>query len=579
MDETRDAIAFVPLTTLPASAESGPVARVQQVVPVPGSDGLLAALDTRGVVWIVERDGTVRKTPLIDLRAPGDLSGFVEPGPESGLRSIAFHPDFATPGAAGEGRLYLAYSASESSALAGVPVFEVPGEATRFQDVVAEFVVPEPEDLVVEGGGRELLRISQPFNNHNIGELVFNPNASPGDPDRGLLFIGVGDGGGGNDPLDAGRDPSLIYGKVLRIDPLGGIPYGVPSGNPFVDIDGVLPELWAIGFRNPQQLSFDGDRLFTGDIGQSTVEEINLVVPGGDHGWDDREGTFANTDGAIGPLPPDDAALGLQYPVIEYRHGEIDAGNAAVGGGYLYRGTAIPALDGQYVFTNFPTGDLFVAPLDGLDAALADGRIAPEETLSPQVLTVVNAAGETVRVADFAGNASGRVDLRLGRDADGELLAFGKQTGEIWRLVAVGERGLGLSEEEARAVALLYETALDRDGVIDLPGLNLWIDEAEQGVSLPDIAGAFLVSDEFLASFGPIDGLGNQALVELFYENALGREGDLGGVAFWTGELARPDFDRDDLLLAFAISNERADQLAFVETLVETGPSFWSFTG
>lgn len=572
-------VGFESVAVLPPSAAGQPLARVQQVVSVPGLDDAYAALDTRGLVWLIE-DGAVRETPLADLRGTG---GFVEPGGEAGLRSIAFHPDFATPGTEGFGRLYLAYSAGAESQPGDAPVFSAPGAGAEFFDVVEEFTAADPADPVVDTAeGRVLLRIAQPFGNHNFGQLGFNPEAAPGDADYGNLYLSIGDGGGGNDPLDAAGDLGLIYGKILRINPLGGEgaqPYAVPADNPFVGDDAALPEILAYGFRNPQQFSFDDGLIFTGDIGQNTVEEIDVVRIGGHHGWDVREGTLANTNGAIGPLPAEDAAFDFQYPITQYGHDAISAGNAAVAGGFVYRGEDIPALQGTYVFSNFPTGELFYLPLDALDAALEDGRIDPSEVRAPLTLGLVDADGAETSFAEIAGSPGGRVDLRFGLTETGELLAFSKQTGEIFQLTGSGGPGIGagLSETEARSVAYLYETALDRDGAIDLDGLNFWIDSREQGLGEAELAEEFLRADEFAAAFGDVDTLGDRDLVALFYRNVLEREGEAAGIDFWTEAVGQPGFGRNDLLLAFATSVENTEPLAFVETLAETAPGFWEF--
>ena len=419
------------LTQLPVSADGGPVARIQQVAGVPGTD-VLAALDTRGLVWAVGADGAVAMEPMIDLRG---ANGFTEPGPESGLRSIAFHPDFATLGAAGYGKVYLAYSADAGSAPAGTQLFEAPGQV-RFHDVVAEYEA-DPDTLVIDpGSARELFRTEQVFTNHNFGQMAFDPDAAPGSDGYGLLHMGLGDGGGANDPLDAGGDLATVLGKILRIDPLAaeGDAYTVPSGNPFADGDGALPEIYAYGFRNPQQLSFDEGRLFAADIGQALIEEVNLVRMGADHGWNAREGTFVNdAAGRTGFLPEDDAGFGYQYPVLQYDHEEI-GGSAAVGGGYV-AGDAAGAADGAYVFTDFPSGRVFALPGALLDGFGADDAVTSDMAHLPGEVLIVDADGMPTSFAEIAGNASGRVDLRLGLLPDGGLVAYSKQDGTIYRLI------------------------------------------------------------------------------------------------------------------------------------------------
>ncbi len=566
MDEhTPITLGFEPIVTLPPTAASGAMARIQQVVPVPGLERTLAALDTRGVIWLVE-DGAVRDAPLLDLR--GAL-GFVEPGPEAGLRSLAFHPEFATPAAPGFGKLYVAFSAAPASPRDGAPLFEAPGRSAEFHDVVAELTIAEPSAPMADlGAVREVLRVAQPFGNHNFGQLLFEPAT-------GHLLLSLGDGGSTNDPLNAAEDLGLIYGKILRIDPLGGPPYAVPEDNPFVGTPGARPEIYAFGLRNPQQMSLDQGRLITGEIGQDFFEEINIVLSGANYGWDDREGLRSNTDGEIGPLPADDAALGLQYPITGYAHREITTGSAAVAGGVTVREAGIPDLDGAYIFANFPTGELFALPLAGIDAALADGRIGPDDFVEPTPIALVTEDGDPTSFAEVSGSASGRVDLRLSTTADGAVLAFSKQSGTVFQLTA-DPRGLGegLSEEDARTVALLYEAGLDRNGHIDLPGLNFWIDRREEGLEERDLAAAFLASPEFAERFGDPETLSDAAYVDTLYQNVLERAGDPEGQSFWTGVLAL-GFGRDTLLLTFATSAENISRSPVVEDLREIAPGEW----
>lgn len=140
----------------------------------------------------------------------------------------------------------------------------------------------------------------------------------------------------------------------------------------------------------------------------------------------------------------------------------------------------------------------------------------------------------------------------------------------------LGEAGLGVSEQRAKNIALLYETGLDRDGNIDLAGLNFWIDSAEAGLSNSEIAGFFTRAPEFEANYGPIDDLTNAEYVDLLYQNTLERQGDADGVEFWNDRL-ESGASRADLLFAFAISVENAETLEFVDTLVEFGPGEWAF--
>jgi len=430
-------VALLDPIQLPVSGP-GAVNRIQQLASADDGSDRRYSVDTRGEILVIE-NGAVLPTAFLDLT--GFASGFTEIGAEAGLRSLAFHPDFADPGTAGYGKLYTVSSATVDSREPGVKLFRAPGD-DLFHDVVTEWTVTDPANplSVDTASQRELFRIEEPFSNHNANQLAFNPNAKPGDADYGLLYFGVGDGGSGGDPFGLAQNLGRVHGKILRFDPLeqaNGDAYGVPDDNPFVGRPG-LDEVFAYGFRNPQTLAFDtrGEgRLFVGDIGQNSVEEIDVVLAGGNYGWNRREGDFVyNADGSVLPLPAQDGAF--QYPIAQYDHEEF-GGSAAIAGGFVYRGDAIPELRGKYVFSDFPSGRVFYIPLGRLEAALADGVIDADETIRARELQIFR-DGAPVTLLDIASNGAGRVDLRFGESDSGELYVFAKQSGTIWQLDAIG---------------------------------------------------------------------------------------------------------------------------------------------
>ena len=441
IEESGLGVALVEYASLPRSG-SGAVNRIQQLVTADDGSDRFYSVDTRGEVLVIE-DGTVRSQPFLDL--PSLNAGFTEVGNEGGLRSLAFHPDFANPGSAGYGKVYTVYPATPASRPADVKLFDVPGGAdvVRFHDVVAEWTVPDPEApfAVDPDSRRELFRLEERFTNHNLNQLLFNPNSRPGNPDYGRLYVGVGDGGSGGDPFDLAQDLGQLQGKVLRLDPLAGAngdAYAIPGDNPFAGTPGALGEIWAYGLRNPQTLSFDSEgrgRLFAGDIGQNQVEEIDVILRGANYGWNEREGTFRYEEGGgLSRLPANDAAFGYQYPLTQYDHAEI-GGGAAIAGGFVYRGDAIPQLQGQYLFSDLVSGRIFHVPVDArLEQALKDGRIAPGEGVTLEELTLFS-NGAPVTLLDIVG--ANRVDLRFGADDDGELYVFSKQSGTVWQLEAL----------------------------------------------------------------------------------------------------------------------------------------------
>ena len=339
---------------LPASSDKPPLARVNFLTHAGDGSKRLFVSDMNGKIYVI-RDGRLLAMPFLDLAALRepyfDVGAF-----ERGIASFAFHPDFAREGRPGYGKLYTAHTekGSPASSDPAPRVFDSPTAEAHHHDLVIEWRVdPINPDRVDPTSSRELLRIGQPYKDHNIGQLAFNPNARQDDEDYGLLYIAVGDGGntvfrGDVAQLRMGQDRTQPFGKILRIDPLqnGIASYRVPPGNPFVGVTGVLPEIWALGLRNPQRFSWDrggAGRMFIIDIGQANIEEVNLGAAGANYGWSLREGTFVvvhSDEEQRLPLPSDDSALGITYPIVQYGHEE----GFAIAGGFVYRGREIPAL-------------------------------------------------------------------------------------------------------------------------------------------------------------------------------------------------------------------------------------------
>ena len=268
-----------------------------------GDPTIYVAQKTGQVVAV--RRGRVARRPVLDL------SGEVSQGGEQGLLGLAFSPD---------------------GSLLYVNITDLAGD-TR----VIEFRFRG--NAVAAGSRREVLFVDQPYSNHNGGHLVFGPD--------GYLYVGLGDGGSAGDPEDRAQDLGSLLGKMLRIDPspVAGKSYRTPPDNPFVGDPGARPEIWAYGLRNPWRYSFDRENgdLWIADVGQSAREELNLQTdPKGGHnyGWDGYEGTLVYEE----PVPD-----GAVEPVHEYGRDQ----GATIIGGYVYRGSEIPALQGAYVFGDF----------------------------------------------------------------------------------------------------------------------------------------------------------------------------------------------------------------------------------
>ena len=408
-------------------------ARIQYLTPVGDGSGRLVINDLRGLLYVTDEDGMAPVTYL-DVRTRG--VGFEDsmfPN-ETGLVGVAFHPQFAAPGTPGFGKFYTAYSARSDSGRADY----LDDDAASHESVIREWTADDPRANVFSGTSREVFRIGQFAGNHNVGVIAFNPTAAPGSPDYGLLYASFGDAGSANDPRDFGQSLDAPHGAIIRIDPLAGDGnrgYGVPADNPFVGQAGAAPEIWAYGLRHPQQFSWDVDgRMFIGDVGQGSVEEVNLGVPGANYGWRLREGAFATSyaagdrrRGRVYPRPARDDRP-FVYPVAQYDHDD----GYAVGGGFVYRGRAIPALRGKYVFTDFPRGRVLYLDAD----ALEPGRLAEIRELR---LVIGGRERDLVEVAGFPNTyAPGdRVDARLGIDSAGELYLLTKSDGWVRKLEPV----------------------------------------------------------------------------------------------------------------------------------------------
>ncbi len=424
--------------TLPRHRDDS-AARVQFLCPAPDGTRDLFVLDAVGVIYRVGEDGR-RVGVFLDLRTR-PLS-IVSPSGEEGLLGLAFHPNFAGDQARpGYGTFYTAYSADRRS---GTPDFLADDDADHHQ-VIREWVAADPLAASFAGTSREVLRVGKYASNHNGGVIRFDPNARPGSPDYGNLYIDFGDGGGANDPRGNGQNLASPLGKILRIDPLGGAggaKYAIPADNPFRGMAGAAPLVWAYGLRNPQQFSFESGgagRMFIDDIGQNQVEEVDVGVRGANYGWQRREGTFA-TGAAVGspggkrdygvyPVPAGDAAGPFTGPVAEYDHGDAerdgDTVAAAISSGFVYRGDAVPGLRGAYVFADLAQGRLFA-----IDAEPGADRMRPPRSIALRY----DGAGYA-SLSESPIGEDGRSDLRLGEDANGELYALLKGPGAIYRIV------------------------------------------------------------------------------------------------------------------------------------------------
>ena len=404
--------------TVPASAEEAPLARINKLLAIEGTQGERLFLhDLRGTLYEIKED-----QPQGYLDVASQLPDFIDnPGYGTGLGSFAFHPDFNK-----NGLLYTTHTESPDTAPAD---FALPNSIdATLQWVLEEWKTDDPQAPRFSGTPRELLRVDMAGSAHGFQEVTFNPLAKPGESDYGLLYLGMGDGGKGIRYPFLCDSKEHIWASVIRIDPAGtnsaNGQYGIPEDNPFVGEPNAVAEVWARGFRNPHRLSWDrtgSGKMFISTIGQHSVEEVNLGIAGADYGWPNREGTYlfdvmANTE-LVYPLPAEDS--GYVYPVAQYDH---DEGNA-ISGGFAYAGTNVPKLKGKYVFGDIPRGKVFFAEVDQMEL----GQQAPVQQLKLEF------EGQPTDLPTLTDNR--RVDLRLGTDTAGELYLFTKSNGTLYRVV------------------------------------------------------------------------------------------------------------------------------------------------
>ncbi len=286
--------------------------------------GRIFVVEQAGVVRIIH-EGRVRDAPFLDIRDR------VVSGGEKGLLGLAFHPKFAQTR-----RLYLNYTAS----------------AGGLHTVISSWRTDASAHRVALESEQALLTIPQPYSNHNGGQIAFGPD--------GHLYIGMGDGGSANDPHNHAQNLASRLGKMLRIDvnTQSDAPYGIPPDNPFIKTPGAAPEIWAYGLRNPWRFSFDraSGLLYAGDVGQGAREEIAVIRRGENHGWRQMEGMIC-TPGIRKDCDP----RGMTPPILDYPR---STGTTVIGG-YVYRGMAIPALVGHYVYGDFGNGKIWALRYDG----------------------------------------------------------------------------------------------------------------------------------------------------------------------------------------------------------------------
>ena len=485
--------AQMPITGDPGGENTrAQLARVNFLRDEPGGRRFFVT-DLNGPLYILDKQ-TKTFTKYLDFNGLGERPGLFprltfERNLATGLLNVIFDPDYARNGVFYTIHMEDPTTAAPAEPRSGVvPGLDlsgyrttpaivsptVPGATINRESIVIEWTDRNIANTTFEGTARELLRLQLPSPIHPLGDITFNPTARRGDPDWRVMYVGVGDSGTGEQRDIRRLNPQrldTLNGKILRIVPdlrehqatstvSENGRYRIPNDNPFVSVDGARKEIWALGLRNPHRLIWDVDpvqpaapRLLAFSIGLASWETVVIVKKGANYGYSLREGPQAMTPEGMAPVAADDT-IPVQitdtitrgtvkpiYPVIAYAHAAT--GGDAIAGGFIYRGSRIPSLQGKLIFGDITTGHVWYAEMaDVLEAD--DGNpatVAPihelETGLRPLVEKMFRARGGQGDA--LPGNAAisgrGRVDVRFAEDNAGELYLLTKSDGMIRQVV------------------------------------------------------------------------------------------------------------------------------------------------
>ena len=446
IEQSELSIGFQEIVQIPNSGSQNNLSARLNLLAAPGDNsGRLFVNDMRGKLYVIN-DGVASEYMNLESLVG---EAFLDETNQQGFSYFAFHPEFAT-----NGIFYTINTEDKNDEIDDFsvtrPILDNNGNIVEssHHSVIREWNATNPAANIFSGTSREILRIEQPYADHDLGQLAFNPNANLGDSDYGMLYIAISDGGSdgfpvsNTDPLNVGQDLSTILGSIIRIDPFGNNSangqYGIPNDNPFVQDEdpNTLDEIWAYGLRNPHRFSWDtgGEgKMLIADIGQAFIEEVNLGIKGANYGWGEREGTWVvdeNNQNVLFELPDNDEDFGFTYPVAQYDHDippDVSGSfGIAIAGGFVYRGQAIPELQGHYIFADFGNdGRFFHVPVDDL----IDGQQA---TIKELRLFDGDEEATFLEIIDRP-----RSDVRFGVDEAGEIYVTSKQDGKVRKIIPV----------------------------------------------------------------------------------------------------------------------------------------------
>jgi len=484
-----------------AGNSAGLLARINFLRQEPGGGKRLFVNDLNGPLYILDTESK-KATTYLDFNGLAGHPGIfhrlaIDQGLASGFISFEFDPDYAH-----NGKFYTIHL--EDPALPGsnlpdkknFPGLKTVGYAvsqaihtlgkTEREAVLMEWTDSDISNTTFEGTAREVMRLEYSGRIHPMADLVFNPTARPGDPDRRVMYVATGDGGNGEQTTNVRGNPQrldMLVGKILRIIPdlkeqvnrstvSENGRYRIPNDNPFASQAGARKEIWAYGLRNPHRLAWDidpashTDNLIAFVIGLRTWETIDIIHKGANYGYSRREGPQQLNDNNSLSGPPERDLIPVQidatttagtvhpnYPVVAYGHNR-ENGIIAIANGFVYRGRKLPALRGKLLFGDITSGRLWwtdmkemLAADDGDPKTMAERhevKIAWESKAYPTMAPIIESAyhargGKAEHLPGAERVPGGRSDIRLATDTDGELYIMSKSDGVIRAVVgAVG---------------------------------------------------------------------------------------------------------------------------------------------
>jgi len=390
------------------------------------NDSRLFVVQQNGIIKIIQSNGTINAADFLNISSKVIFNG------ERGLLGLAFHPQYST-----NGYFFVFYN------------------NTAGNIIVARYSVSTGNPNVADPTSEKiLLNIPKPFDNHNGGSIHFAPD--------GNLWVVTGDGGSGGDPNNNGQNKNSLLGKMLRIDVNSAAAYNIPAGNPFVGVDGA-DEIWSYGLRNAWKFSFDltTGNVMIADVGQGAIEEINkmpITTAGLNYGWRCYEGNSAyNTSGCAAPAT-------MTFPMAVYDH---SGGKCSITGGYVYRGTQYPSLQGKYFFADYCSEQIGILDINNAitwSTAFTGNNFATfgEDNLKELYVAAVN-NGKIYKVTTTT--------LGVQDAAFNEVKIYPNPASERVFVEGLKDRSMTAEIVSAEGRKVLEETELDSDSGIDINGI------------------------------------------------------------------------------------------------------------